>query len=87
MEQCADLANDKLSAEVSSSGHNQGMMTHLETGFDFRDIHELKSVTYVMMILKRVTILQVGSLHDSVTALREKLEQCQQIRAELVTAR
>ena len=65
MEQCADLANDKLSAEVSSSGHNQGI-AHLETEFD---------------------LLQVGSLHDSVTALREKLEQCQQIRAELVTAR
>ena len=82
MEQCADLANDKLSAEVSSSDHNQGMMTHLETGFDFRDMHDLHESE-----LKRVTMLQVGSLHDSVTALREKLEQCQQIRAELVTAR
>ena len=47
MEQCADLANDKLSAEVSSSDHNQGMMTHLETGFDFIDIHDLhESVLY-----------------------------------------
>ena len=32
-------------------------------------------------------MFQVVSLHDSVAALREKLDQCQQIRAELVTAR
>ena len=32
-------------------------------------------------------LLQVVSLHDSVAALKEKLEQCQEIRAELVTAR
>ena len=32
-------------------------------------------------------MFQVVSLHDSVAALREKLEQCQHIRAELVTAR
>lgn len=32
-------------------------------------------------------MFQVVSLQDSVAALREKLEQCQAIRAELVTAR
>ena len=32
-------------------------------------------------------MLQVVSLHDSVATLKEKLEQSQEIRAQLVTAR
>ena len=38
-------------------------------------------------IFSHEPMFQVVSLHDSVTALKEQLEQCQEIRAELVTAR
>ena len=78
MEQCADLANDKLSSEVSSSGPDTGAISQANI---------FGVISGPSCSLLSPDVVQVVSLHDSVAALKEKLDQCGEVRAELVTAR
>ena len=41
----------------------------------------------IIIIIVTIIIDQVTTLHDTLSALTEKLAQCQEVRAELVTNR